>query len=60
MVKSTVCPSSEYGFNSQHHMAAHNCLQLQLHGIQHPHADIDTGKTPMHMKEKYINKKKKK
>jgi hypothetical protein len=32
------------------HMGVHNCLWLQFQGIQHPHTDIHTSKTPIHVK----------
>jgi len=40
----------DLGSIPNNHIAAHNCLQLQFQGIQHPHTDIHAGKTPMHMK----------
>jgi hypothetical protein len=30
-------------------MAAHNCLQLQFQGMQHPHTDIHASKIQTHI-----------
>jgi hypothetical protein len=47
--KNTGYSSEEPGFNSQTHMAAHNCLKLQFQGIHHPHTDKNADRTPMHI-----------
>jgi hypothetical protein len=50
-VKSTGCFSRRLESNSQHHLAAHNCL---FQGIQHTgrQTDIHASKTQMHIKTK--------
>jgi hypothetical protein len=42
----------DWGSMSNSHKVAHNCLELQLREIQHPNTDIQTGKTPVPIKQK--------
>jgi hypothetical protein len=46
VVKNIDCSCRRWGFNSQHHIAAHNCLYLKFQWIRLSHTDIYVDQTP--------------